>query len=89
MLELDFRAVKFLFFPRRDLNPHHCYTAAYIYTQMGRLVETFGIFYMGLGDIFIWAKKKSLRPKFQSHLITIYVCLIAYRKRLLVEGIVI
>ena len=25
---LDFRAVKFLFFPRRDLNPHHCYTAA-------------------------------------------------------------
>jgi hypothetical protein len=23
MLELDFRAVKFLFFPRRDLNPHH------------------------------------------------------------------
>jgi hypothetical protein len=28
VLELDFRAVKFLFFPRRDLNPHHCYTAA-------------------------------------------------------------
>ena len=28
MLELDFRAVKFLFFPRRDLNPHHWYTAA-------------------------------------------------------------
>ena len=25
VLELDFRAVKFLFFPRRDLNPHHCY----------------------------------------------------------------
>ena len=24
---------------------------------MGRLVETFGIFYIGLGDIFIWAKK--------------------------------
>jgi hypothetical protein len=24
---LDFRAVKFLFFPRRDLNPHHWYTA--------------------------------------------------------------
>ena len=23
VLELDFRAVKFLFFPRRDLNPHH------------------------------------------------------------------
>ena len=23
-----FRAVNFLFFPRRDLNPHHCYTAA-------------------------------------------------------------
>ena len=21
--ELDFRAVKFLFFPQRDLNPHH------------------------------------------------------------------
>ena len=28
VLELDFRAVKFLFFPRRDLNPHHYYTAA-------------------------------------------------------------
>jgi hypothetical protein len=28
VLEFDFRAVKFLFFPRRDLNPHHCYTAA-------------------------------------------------------------
>jgi hypothetical protein len=25
VLELDFRAVKFLFFPRRDLNPHHIY----------------------------------------------------------------
>jgi hypothetical protein len=24
VLELDFGAVKFLFFPRRDLNPHHC-----------------------------------------------------------------
>jgi hypothetical protein len=28
VLELDFRAVKFLFFPRRDLNSHHWYTAA-------------------------------------------------------------
>jgi hypothetical protein len=28
VLELDFRAVKFLFFPRQDLNPHHWYTAA-------------------------------------------------------------
>jgi hypothetical protein len=28
VLELDFRAVKFLFSPRRDLNPHHWYTAA-------------------------------------------------------------
>ena len=28
VLELDFRAVKFLFFPRWDLNPHHWYTAA-------------------------------------------------------------
>ena len=28
LLELDFRAVKFLFFPRRDLNPHYWYTAA-------------------------------------------------------------
>jgi hypothetical protein len=28
VLELDFRAVKFLFFPRRDLNPHHWCTAA-------------------------------------------------------------
>jgi hypothetical protein len=31
VLELDFRAVKFLFFPRRDLNPHHC---LYIYLFM-------------------------------------------------------
>jgi hypothetical protein len=28
VLELDFRAVKFLFFSRRDLNPHYWYTAA-------------------------------------------------------------
>jgi hypothetical protein len=28
VLELDFRAVKFLFFPRWDFNPHHWYTAA-------------------------------------------------------------
>ena len=28
VLVLGFRAVKFLFFPRRDLNPHHWYTAA-------------------------------------------------------------
>ena len=28
VLELDFRAVKFLFFPRRDLNSHHWFTAA-------------------------------------------------------------
>jgi hypothetical protein len=28
VLELDFRAVKCVFFPRRDLNPHHWYTAA-------------------------------------------------------------
>jgi hypothetical protein len=132
VLELDFRAVNFFFFPRRDLNPHHCYTAApfakpyvqrprpldyihfeiqwdryivwlslasrrlyiyiYIYihthTHTGGLGQIFGIFFMGLGDIFIWAKK-TFRPKFQSHLITIYVCLIAYRKRLEVEGIVI
>jgi hypothetical protein len=26
VLELDFRAVNFLFFSRRDLNPHHWYT---------------------------------------------------------------
>jgi hypothetical protein len=32
---------------------------------------------------------KSFRPNFQSLLITIYVCVIAYRKRLVVEGIVI
>ena len=25
VLELDFRAVKFVFFPRRDLNPYHIY----------------------------------------------------------------
>ena len=28
VLELDFRAVKFLFFPRQDLNSYHWYTAA-------------------------------------------------------------
>jgi hypothetical protein len=28
VLELYFRAVKFLFFPRRNLNSHHWYTAA-------------------------------------------------------------
>jgi len=28
VLELDFSAVKFLFFPRRDLNSHHCCNAA-------------------------------------------------------------
>jgi len=28
VFELDFRAVKFVFFPQRDLNPHHWYTAA-------------------------------------------------------------
>ena len=33
------------------------YIYIYIYIQMGRLGETFGIFYMGLGDIFIWSKK--------------------------------
>ena len=55
---------------------------------MGRLGETFGIFYMGLGDIFI-CPKKIVSPYIQSHLITIYVCLIAYRMRLVVEGIVI
>jgi hypothetical protein len=27
VLELDYRAVNFLFFPRRDLNSHHWYTA--------------------------------------------------------------
>ena len=27
-VRIRFKAVKFLFFPRRDLNPHHCYTAA-------------------------------------------------------------
>ena len=39
---------------------------------MGSLGDIFGILYMGLGD------KKSFRLKFQSHLKTIYVCLIAY-----------
>jgi hypothetical protein len=38
---------------------------------------------------FLFGRKKSFPPKFQSHLITIYVCLIAYMKRLVVEGIVI
>jgi hypothetical protein len=31
VLELDFWAVNFLFFPRRDLNSHHWYTAAPLY----------------------------------------------------------
>ena len=53
VLELDFRAVKFLFFPRRDLNPHHCYTAApfaiYIYIDSSFLVtfKTFSFSWFG------------------------------------------
>ena len=42
MLELDIRAVKLLFFPRRDLNPHHWYTAApfaYPYVQRPRPLD--------------------------------------------------
>jgi hypothetical protein len=42
VLELDFRAVKFLFFPRRDLNSHHWYTAApfaYHYVQRPRPLD--------------------------------------------------
>jgi hypothetical protein len=42
VLELDFRAVKFLFFPRRDLNPHHWYTEApfaYPYVQRPRPLD--------------------------------------------------
>jgi hypothetical protein len=31
VLELDFRAVNFFFFPRRDLNPHHWYTTIILY----------------------------------------------------------
>jgi hypothetical protein len=54
----------------------------YIYTN-GQVGRNFWYILYGFG------RKKSFRPKFQSHLITIYVCLIAYRKRLVVEGIVI
>ena len=135
MLELDFRAVKFFFFPRRDLNPHHCYTAApfakpyvqrprpldyihfeiqwdryivwlslasrrlyiYIYIYIHTYIHThtrvvwakFLVYFLWVWATFLFGRKKSFRPKFQSHLITIYVCLIAYRKRLEVEGIVI
>ena len=42
MLELDFWAVKFLFFLRRDLNSHHWYTAAPIaepYVQRPRPLD--------------------------------------------------
>jgi hypothetical protein len=42
VIELDFRAVNFLFFPRRDLNPHHWYTAApfaYPYVQRPRPLD--------------------------------------------------
>ena len=56
--------------------------------QIGRLVETLGIF-KWVWATFLFGRKTSFRPKFQSHLITSYVCLIAYRKQLVVEGIVI
>jgi hypothetical protein len=42
VLELYFWAVKFLFFPRRDLNSHHWYTAtpiAYSYVQRARPLD--------------------------------------------------
>ena len=42
VLELDLRAVKFLFFTRRDLNPHHWHTAApfaYPYVQCPRPLD--------------------------------------------------
>jgi len=55
---------------------------------MGRLGEISGIF-KWVWATFLFGRKKPFRPKFQSHLITIYVCLIAYRKRLEVEGILI
>ena len=47
------------------------------------------VYFIWVWATFLFGRKKSFRPKFQSHLITIYVCLIAYRKRLEVEGIVI
>jgi hypothetical protein len=39
VLELDFWAVKFLFFPRRHLNSHHWYTAAPIVSLMSSALD--------------------------------------------------
>ena len=58
MFELDFRAVKFLFFPRWDLNSHHWYTAApfaYPYVQRPRPLDHIHIYiYMYQHTDFIW-----------------------------------
>ena len=58
VLELDFRAVKFLFFPRRDLNPHHWYTAApfvYPYVQRPRPLDH-------IHSLYIVSRVRALSP---------------------------
>jgi hypothetical protein len=52
----------------------------YIYIYWSKLL----VYFIWVWATFLFGRKKSFRPKFQSHLITIYVCLIAYRKRLVV-----
>ena len=65
----------------------YIYIYIYIYKWVGwaKLL----VYFIWVWATFLFGRKKSFRPKFQSHLITIYVCLIAYRMRLVVEGIVI
>jgi hypothetical protein len=66
VLELDFRAVNFLFFPRRDLNSHHWYTAAPFakhYVQHPRPLDHIYIFPLyfrtGTQNFFKWNLQRS------------------------------
>ena len=61
----------------------------YIYIYKRASWAKFMVYFIWILATFLFGRKKSFRPKFQSHLITIYVCLIAHRKRLVGEGIVI
>ena len=56
VLELDFWAVKLLFFPRRDLNSHHWYTVApfaYPYFQLPRPLDHIHSLYIYIYYIYI------------------------------------
>ena len=53
VLELDLRAVKCLFFPRRDLNPHHWYTAVPL--DHIHSIYIMAIFRLDFGTVpFVW-----------------------------------